>query len=319
MRALYRVLVSLVAVLLFAAMAAGPTLATDGQPPGRIVFGADFTLRSGESLAGDLVVFGGDVTLEENSRVEGSIIAWGGDVNIAGEVGKDVVAFGGNVDLTDTARVNGNLMVFGGESRVEEGAQVRGQEILHATGWAWEWFTWPYRGGFSAGRPVEFLTGLFWRGLRVVLETLLMAGLAGILVLLWPQGTARVGRAAMTAPLSSLGIGLLTLVTAIVVGVLLIVTLCLSPVGVAVLLALVLANLFGRLALGVLVGERLVGALTARAVAPFWVAALGAGLLTLLLRLLDLIPCVGWALGLVVTSVGLGAVVLTRFGTADMA
>lgn len=316
MKALYRVLALVVLSLMIAAR---PVLATDGQPPGQVVFGSDFTLRSGESLAGDLVVFGGNVTIEQNSRVEGNVIAWGGDVEIAGEVEEDVVAFGGNVYLAETARVNGDLMVFGGESQLEEGAVVRGQQVLNTTGWAWsQWHIWPWR-GFPVGRPGEFLTALFWQGLRVTLETLLMAALAGILVVLWPQGAARVGRSAVKVPLASFGMGLLTLLAATVIGIVLILTLCLSPIGVAVLLALVVAVFFGRLSLGILLGERVVAALTARTVAPFWVAALGGGLITLLLRLLDLVPCLGWALGLLVTCVGLGAVVLTRFGTADVA
>lgn len=318
MRTLRRTL-ALIAVIISLMGIATPALATDGQPPGRVVFGTDFTLRSGESLGGDLVVFGGNVTLEENSRVEGNVVAWGGDVEIAGEVAKDLVAFGGDVHLADTAVVKGDLMVFGGKTQLEEGAQVRGQQMVNAAGWTWtHWYTWPW-GRLSSGRPLDFLTALFWQGLRTVLEALLMAGLAGVLVLLWPKGAARVGQAAIGAPLSSLGMGLLTLIAAVVLGVVLVLTLCLSPIGVAILLALVVASLLGRLALGILIGERLFGALTTRTVAPFWVAAAGTGLLTLLLRLLDLIPCAGWAIGLLVTSVGLGAVVLTRFGTADIA
>lgn len=73
--------------------------------------------------------------------------------------------------------------------------------------------------------------------------------------------------------------------------------------------------LFGQLAIGVVIGERLMPALTSRTVSPFWTAALGAGLLTLLLELLGLIPWVGWVGGFLFTCAALGAVVLTRFGT----
>ncbi len=318
MRTLIRLLVFGGAVLALL-LTAGPALATDGQPPGRVVFGADFTLRSGESLAGDLVVFGGDATLEESSRVEGTLVVWGGDARIAGEVKGDVVAFGGNVHLTPTAVVNGDLIVLGGTALQGEGAIVRGQQIVNAAGWFrpfLRWYAWPFRvDAFS--RPLNLIASLAWEGARTVLESLLVAALAGILAVLWPMGAARVGRGALEAPLASLGLGLLTLLAAGALGVVLILTLCLSPIGVAVLLALVVAMFFGRLSLGILLGERLAAALTTRTVAPFWTAALGGGLLTLLLRLLDLIPCVGWAISLLVACVGLGAVVLTRFGTAE--
>ncbi len=111
--------------------------------------------------------------------------------------------------------------------------------------------------------------------------------------------------------------GLLTLVVGILLAVGLIITLCLSPVGVAAAIALVVATLFGWLAIGITIGERLMPTFTSRAVAPFWTAALGAGLLTLLSDLLGLIPCVGWIGGFLVTCAGLGAVALTRFGTVE--
>ena len=77
------------------------------------------------------------------------------------------------------------------------------------------------------------------------------------------------------------------------------------------------AALFGWLAIGIVIGERLMPNLTSQAVSPFWTAALGAGLLTLLSDLLGLVPCVGWVGGFLVTCAGLGAVALTRFGTME--
>lgn len=319
-------LLTLMGVLLSLLLTAGPALATDGRPPGRVLFGSDFILQRGESLAGDLVVFGGNVTLEQDSRVEGTVVVWGGDAEIAGEVRGDVVAFGGDVHLAPTAVVNGDLIALGGILRQERGAVVRGQQIVNTPFPARGWYTWLL--GRESGRPsregaparlLNLMLSLAWRGTRIVLETLLVAALAGILAVLWPAGAARVGQGALRAPLVSLGLGLLTFLSALAVGAVLILTLILSPVGAVILLALVVATFFGRLSLGILLGERLVAAVTPRAVAPFWAAALGGGVLTLLLRLLDLIPCVGWAIGLLVTWVGLGAVVLTRFGTADAA
>ncbi len=306
-------------ILLIVAMSvmAVPVFASDGQPPGQVVFGTDFTLKSGETLDGDLVVFGGDVTLEEGSQTKGSIVALGGDVEVAGEVDKDVVAFGGNVHLTSTARVDGGVMVFGGTVQRDPGAQVRGEQVVNPAGWHWEWRAGPWVLRTPMGEPGSMLLGILWQGGVILLRVILMAALAGLVALFWPRAAARVGQSALQRPLPAFGMGLLTFVVGILLGVGLIITICLLPIGVAVVIALALAVLFGWLALGIHIGERLMPTLTARTVAPFWTAALGAGLLTLISELLGLIPCAGWAIGFLLKCVALGAVVLTRFGTVE--
>lgn len=309
-------------VLLAAALLApaAPVLAFEGGVlDGQVVFGENFTLSAGDVLDGDLVVFGGDVTLEDESRVEGDVVVWGGSVEVAGTVWGDQVVFGGNVHLLDTAAVYGDLLVFGGVVDREEGAEVRGQQVVNP----WEWGTWPVVAPFPPvtipfARGIHFTGyGLLLRGLRLVLSVVLMAGLAGLVAVLWPQPAARVGRAGVRAPLPALGVGLLTILVGFVVVVGLVITLCLAPVGLAAAVAVGVTTVFGWVALGILIGERVLASLTSRTVSPFWSAALGGGLLTLLSSLLYLIPCVGWTGGFLVACVGLGAVVLTRFGVVE--
>ena len=282
------------AILLAVAMLvpASSALAYEGAPPdGQVIFGGDFTLDAGETLDGDLVVFGGSATLEEDSQVEGNVVIWGGNVEAAGIVDGDLVVIGGNVDLLDTAVVDGDAVTIGGSMDWAEGAEVRGQ---HITGpgepWQWEWGWAPpvvvpsrWTSGLTAGR-------LIVRAVRPLVLAVVMAALAGLAVVIWPQPSARAGRTAVRSLLPSLGVGLLTVV--VVVG--LLISICLTVIGLPAGLAAGLAAIYGWLALGIVIGERLMSALTSRQVSPFWSAALGAGLLTLLSGLLDLIPCVGW-------------------------
>ncbi len=314
-----RILPALLVVMTILAMAT-PAFASDGQPPGQVVFGQDVTLQSGQTLDGDLVVFGGDVWIEATSTVEGSVVAWGGDVDIAGTVERDVVAFGGNVLLRRTARVDGGVMAFGGVMEREEGAQVRGQQVVNPQQWSWwrwGWVAIPTYPYFPSDGLPALMFQVAMRGVEILLRAVVMAGLAGLVALLWPRAAARVGRSALERPLPAFGMGLLTLVVGVLLIIGLVITICLSPVGIAAAVALVVAILFGWLAIGITIGERLMPTFTSRTVAPFWTAALGAGLLTLLSDLLGLIPCVGWIGGFLVTCVGLGAVALTRFGTME--
>jgi hypothetical protein len=312
MRRMRVVWAALLAMMLLAS--ASPVLAFDGEPPG-VVVGEDFTLRDGEVLRDDLVVVGGDVVLEEGSRVDGGVVVWGGSLEVSGEVEGDIVVFGGSVHLTDTAEVDGNVASFGGEVERDPGADLGGQQIIG--GPYGEFGRWPIPVPIPRA-PVFFDAGpgmLAWRlamGVgRVLLLTLLMAGLGGLVAVLWPRPARQVGKATARSVLPSLGMGLLTMLVTVIVVVGLVLTLCLSPLALVAALAVGIATLFGWLAFGIFIGEQIVRG----DVNPFWPAALGAGLVTLLSSLVNLIPCVGWVVPFLVACVGLGAVVLTRFGT----
>jgi hypothetical protein len=107
---------------------------------------------------------------------------------------------------------------------------------------------------------------------------------------------------------------------------LLFVTCCLAPVGVLVALALILATLYGWIVVGFLLGIRIVRAVQKdREPTPTASALVGVFTVTIVqqgLMALSHLPCLGfffWLLGaglwLLVASIGLGAVVLSRFGT----
>jgi energy-coupling factor transporter transmembrane protein EcfT len=101
-----------------------------------------------------------------------------------------------------------------------------------------------------------------------------------------------------------------------IVLVLLAITICLSPVSLIGGALLAIAWAFGLIAIGTEVGKRL-----AEIFKQEWAiaveAALGTFILILVFNGAALIPCVGWLLRAVVGIVGLGAVLLTRFGTQD--
>jgi hypothetical protein len=139
--------------------------------------------------------------------------------------------------------------------------------------------------------------------------------LALLVVLFWPEQTARVSAVVTTAPGPALGLGLLTAVAVPVLAVLLGITICLAPISFVGMLLLVAAGVFGWIALGMTVGARLSTALKLYNLSPAVSAALGTGVLTLVMRAIEWIPCFGWVPPLLLGLIGLGAVLLTRFGT----
>jgi hypothetical protein len=164
----------------------------------------------------------------------------------------------------------------------------------------------------------EQLLRWIFRIVRGMLTILVIAAIGSVVALIWPEATDRVGLTAFRSPGASLGIGVLTLVAGITLVTVLAITICLSPAAVLLALALGAAALFGWVAIGARVGRRLLRALNAGEVAPLWVAGLGTLVITLITMGLSAAFCLaplGWLLMFAIGCFGLGAVVLTRFGT----
>lgn len=318
--------VVLIAALAFPAVAfaAGDG---SGESEGRVVLGGTYTLPSGQVLSGDLVVVGGAATLQTASTVEGDVALIGGFLNADGTIEGDVFAMGGIVTLGPEALVEGDLVTIGAVVNRADGARVMGQVTEEAwqsafnlegtsvilpplvgipeIGGEGPFFRMPW-GGLSWFSPVAGF-GL------ALLRSLLMAGLAVLVVMFWPERTARVGRALIFQPAASGGIGLLTAFLGVLVIVFLALTLCLIPFSLIGAVVLVAAFIFGWIALGLEVGIRMAEAFKSDW-HPAAKAALGTMLLSFVAYAFGLIPCIGGIVPLVLSLIGLGAVTLTRFG-----
>ena len=218
---------------------------------------------------------------------------------------------------------------FGGRVVRDEGAEVRGG-ISEITRLDFGRF-FPLPTTFVDARPprpagMDFFEG-FFQIVRALLLAVVLAVIGLLVVLFLPDHTQVVGGAIRDAGPASFGVGLLTFVVGLAVITLLAITCCLLPVGLLLALALMVAGLYGWVVVGYLLGERLLPLFQKDKGKPTPVvsALVGVFIITLLqqgLVVLDRLPCLGfvfWLLGaglwLVVASVGLGAVVLTRFGT----
>jgi hypothetical protein len=248
----------------------------------------------------------------------------------------NLAVIGGDTRLGSTARVEGDVASVGGRLKVDEEAYVRG-EIVETTEFDFGQISQPFFKGVPPSRP-EFDQGArfepFDLAFRIMagfaqglVLALVIAGIGLLVVLFLPTHTQTVAQTIRQVAPASFGVGLLTLIVGITAMILLFITCCLIPIGLLVALALVLATLYGWIVVGYLLGGR-----TLRAIqkdrgepSPTVSALVGVFLVTLIqqgLMALSNIPCLGfffWLMGaalwLVVASIGLGAVVLTRFGT----
>jgi predicted flap endonuclease-1-like 5' DNA nuclease len=281
----------------------------------RVVMGENYTLQSGDTLDGNLAVLGGNATLEEDTLVTGDVTLAGGNMVVSGRVGGNLTMMGGSLTLNDTAVIEGNLAAFAGSVTRAPGAQVQGETF--------NGLRTPNRIGPIA--PVAPVVPRFdaadetprsWFGRFIgwqlgTLGSIVLMGLLGlVLVVIAPRGVARVASATATQPALTFGVGFLTLIVGLLAGLILLIA---CGLGLLVWLALLAGTVLGWIGVAVWVGQRLLGALKLRTASSIGEVLAGVVAVTLLSR----IPCIGWLFGIIFVCWGLGAVVLTRFGTQD--
>jgi cytoskeletal protein CcmA (bactofilin family) len=298
------------AALLFVSLTM-PAWADDGQ--GQAVLpGESIVIGPGDTVQGDLAVLGGRVELQEGGRVNGDTAVIGGSAIIDGEVDGNLVVLGGTVDLGSSALIRQNLFTLGANVTRAPGATVQGETVEGFRGripTLPQIRTWPtIQPRQWNQQPFLNLLGGF---LRFVLNLVALVVLGVLLVLLLPKQTTLVAQAVTEAGWTSFAVGLLTFVVLAVLLPLLVIICIGIPVAVLLILAAVAAGLFGWIAIGSVLGNRLLAALHTSQPQPVVEAIVGVTALTLVVQ----IPCLGWLVGLVASAVGLGAVVLTRFGT----
>ncbi len=141
-----------------------------------------------------------------------------------------------------------------------------------------------------------------------------MAALAVLVVMFWPEPTARAAEAVVGSPVAAGGLGLLTLIVVPAFLLVLLITILLSPVSLLGAILLVAAAAFGWIALGFEVGRRLAEAFNWE-LHPAAAAGIGTLVFTFVLGGIGQIPCLGFLVVLLGIALGLGGVLLTRFGS----
>jgi len=180
------------------------------------------------------------------------------------------------------------------------------------------------------------------RSLAATFLGLLFVGLGLLIVYIWPRQTQQVSDCITALPWQSFGLGLLTylialgleslavvlMILVILVAAALISTVILIPVGLFLILisglvllpvplALVGAMVLGWVGLADLVGRKVLALLNVRDVKPAGAVLVGLLLSVGLAATFWLLKplCCGWPFIVLMTSIGLGAVLNSRFGT----
>ena len=247
-------------------------------------------------VTGDVAAYGGSVTISSSGKVDGDVTSYGGRVEVAGLVQGDVNSYGGGVKLDSTAHVDGDVQSSGGAITMEPGAVVDGSiERNHPTSFSLT--NLPFFKPFGFTFPV----------VSIIVWVLLAAALA-----FWfPQRTLRVGEVMFSRLPRSLAVGALSWVLGLILAVILAFTILGIPLTLAILLVLAAGGILGNVAVGWLIGRSILQRFVHRDASPLLEAMVGVAILALL----ESIPVFGFLLSVFIALLGVGATLLSRFGS----
>jgi len=322
------------------AQAAPPQVADPVNLEQSQIFNDDLTVRSGQTIDGDVVVYQGDVTvesegairgnlivysgeieIEEGGVVDGDITSFSGDIRIDGVVNGSVSALSGDVQIDSTAVVGGDVSVVSGAIDQDSGASVRGS-VLRGPNLKLQLPSVPPIPGVpgiqvavpTAPQPpsmIEMFLALVWRVIRALLVLALAAGVA-VLFWVWrPQLLEETRVVLVERTALSFATGLLFNLFGLAVIGLLWITVCFRPPAVLLGLLFGAINLAGLAVAGNEIGLRAGQRFKEQWVLP-WRMILG-------ILLPGAFIAVLWVLGSCFGFFAfIGALALTSFGTGAL-
>lgn len=334
MAVLSSILVLLMAVSLFGSHSQGHDVASAEADPETEETGFETVVRSedlvkmGESILvkeneiidGDVVCIGGSVTMK--GTTEGDVVCIGGSLRISGTAEGDAVCIGGALILDSTAVVEGDAVSVLGTIKRHDDAVIKGESVSVAMGpFSLMGIPWSTTVGFGGLRSIMGFSFLIKLGRFVAVLAIVV-----LIVTFLPSPTERLETTATKSFWRCFLIGLLGWV---LIGPAMI-FLAVSVVGIILIpfaiMAIIAAFFFGVAGLSLLVGNLFFSRFKSHKVHPVAASAMGIFLiyvLSLLAALLGLVLVpAGIGVGVlgkiaiwVAWTTGLGAVILTRFGT----
>jgi len=267
----------------------------------------DITVAAGE-VQKNVITFGGTIIIE--GVVNENVMAFGGKIVVAGEVQELVLGIGADIVLKSTAEIDGDVVSLGGSLTKEPGTQIDGDTIYFESS---EDFKTLLREGLLGRVGISLIPFL-------IIVKLIMAFiwfiLAIVLVAVFPRQIAYASNQIKTSfgKIFAAGIlGLIVYVALIIFAALLSLALIGIPILIALIIIGIVIKVFGQVILFYFFGETLLHAFSKKQHSPLLIIITGFFLVTLV----GIVPLIGPLLSLVLSLIGWGVVVRTKFGTTE--
>lgn len=270
---------------------------SDSDSSGVHFFNSD-SVGPDEIRNGDMVVFGGTGAVE--GRVKGSLVVFGGSAHVSGYVEGDLVVFGGSANLESTAHIDGDTVVIGGMINRDEGSYVQGDVVV--------------LGGAGTGLTDQIVRpdfGIFKSGFRLtILLTWLV--ISFVITLLFTRSVENTVEIAMNRPVQALLTGFIFHVAALMTCIVLFVIIVGIPLAFLGSLLWFMISIFGT-AVGFVLMGRLVWEKIRKGYANTLMILITGFLILAAIRFVPFF--IGWTIWQLWGMAGIGATVLSRFGS----
>jgi len=277
--------------------------------PSQFIVGDTYILKAGETIDGNLAGVGTALVTEAGSKVLGDISLIGSRLEVGGQVNGDINILAGSSDILDSAIIMGDINQSLQQLTISPNAQITGE--INS-------FTFSSPTGSNVGQGIvgvmEWLRPARWlmlQGFRI----LGMLIISLIAYYLFEIPTDRVTKAITVNPAASWGAGILSIIAIPIIALVMVASICLSPIGIGVFGIYSISFFWGWAALSLIMGQYLNKWLKLS-----WQQKHSGLVSTLLLAILfsvfSIVPCIGILLNIMISSIGLGGVILSRFGTS---
>jgi cytoskeletal protein CcmA (bactofilin family) len=311
---LLSILLLLTAVFILAACSSMPLAEPEGEGfrdtyPSQFLTGDIYILKDNERISGNISGVGTTLIIQEGALVTGDISLIGGTLEIDGTVDGSINVIAGNTKLGDTAVIEGSINQIFNQITISPKATVDGQINTYVI---------PLSSEQNIGKDINDLLEWLKPGFWLLLQSIRIAGLIVFTLIataLFGKPTFKIITAIRKSPVVAWGAGLLTLFSVPIISLVLIVTICLSPIGIILLLALLICMIWSWTAISNIVGIQITKWLHLE-----WsvegTAVFGALLVGIVISAITLIPVAGLIINQLLCSIGLGGILLSRFGTS---
>ena len=294
------------------ALLAGGGASISGRIGGDLYAGGGSVSIDGP-VAGNARLAGGRVEITRRGQVFGKTTLVGGRVMVLGNAGRQLTVFGERVTLDGD--VGGNVTIASRTLSIGPNTRVSGKLT--------------YRGSVPAQiDPAAVIAGginylsfdfedetyqpvarvVAWIGAIAFTVGLFLIGMLAIM--LAPESTARISSLGRKRPLSSLALGLVTIVCMPIAVVLLMLTIVGIPFAFMLLLVWPMILIFGYLAGVMAVSDAIAGPTANGKGRRIFLLAIGLGVMLLFAR----VPFAGWFVGVLLLVMGVGVMALNAMG-----
>jgi hypothetical protein len=276
--------------------------------PGQFLAGDVYILQNHEKINGDVAGVGTTLIIEEGATVIGDITLIGSNLEVAGRIAGDVNVIAGSSFIKESALITGSVNQAFHQLNIHPGADVFGE--INS-------YEFPTQSMADGGeglskflkwfRPSSIIIYHLIRELVYILMSLLA-------ISLFKVPTMRGVTSLRKSPAASWGAGLITMIAVPIISLIFVITVCLSPVAVILILAFLLSLLWGWIIVASVIGQQLTKWLRLD-----WkvetATIFGAAVVGLITSLISIIPCVGLLINSMIAAAGLGSVLLSHYGT----